>query len=172
MLSLPRFGSVTLTEHPRRRTAVPASWAGGEYFEQPAADSTDEALSHLPTRFATVQAQQLHPHAGSGQSQHAPHARVLNTGHQEEGRRSLGGSLGPVGRRAQLASILRPLAGGGGGGTVAAGPVGRSTVKADTLVVYVYSSTDPEYEANFRFFLQYGIEDDDGCDYVFVIQQV
>lgn len=44
--------------------------------------------------------------------------------------------------------------------------------KADTLVVYVYSPTDPEYANNLRYFLRQGVHDNDGCDYVFVLQSV
>ena len=42
--------------------------------------------------------------------------------------------------------------------------------KADILVVYVFSNTDAEYEANLRFFLKHGVHGDDGCDYLIVIQ--
>jgi hypothetical protein len=40
----------------------------------------------------------------------------------------------------------------------------------DTLVVYIFSNTDPEYANNLRFFLKHGVAADDGCDYVVVIQ--
>ena len=43
---------------------------------------------------------------------------------------------------------------------------------ADTLVLYTYSATDPEYAANLNFFIRNGIRPDDGCHYIFVIQQV
>lgn len=43
--------------------------------------------------------------------------------------------------------------------------------KADTLVVYVHDSTDPEYERNLQFFVRYGIKRGDGCDYLIVVQQ-
>lgn len=42
--------------------------------------------------------------------------------------------------------------------------------KADTLVVYVFSNTDPEYYANLLFFLRFGVAEGDGCDYVIIIQ--
>ncbi|KAK9808001.1 hypothetical protein WJX73_002333 [Symbiochloris irregularis] len=45
---------------------------------------------------------------------------------------------------------------------------GRQDLK--TLVVYVYSGSDPEYEDNLRFFLRTAVKEDDGCDYVIVIQ--
>ena len=39
-----------------------------------------------------------------------------------------------------------------------------------TLVVYVFSNSDLEYEDNLRFFVQWGMGEGDGCDYVIVIQ--
>ena len=42
--------------------------------------------------------------------------------------------------------------------------------KADTLVLYVFSNTDKEYLQNLQFFLRHGVKEDDGCDYVIVIQ--
>ena len=42
--------------------------------------------------------------------------------------------------------------------------------QADTLVLYIFSNTDAEYENNMRFFLRHGVRADDGCDYVIVIQ--
>lgn len=47
-----------------------------------------------------------------------------------------------------------------------------STKPTDTLVVYVYSNTDPEYQANLKYFLKTGVRADDGCDYVVIIQEV
>lgn len=41
---------------------------------------------------------------------------------------------------------------------------------ADTLVVYVFSNTDVEYGNNLRFFLQFGVAENDGCDYIVIIQ--
>ncbi|KDD73356.1 hypothetical protein H632_c2260p0, partial [Helicosporidium sp. ATCC 50920] len=43
--------------------------------------------------------------------------------------------------------------------------------RARTLVVYVYSLTDEEYERNLLFFLEHGVSEDDGVDYVLVIQE-
>jgi hypothetical protein len=117
----------------RHRTHVPATWAGGEYFEQPSVDSSDEALSRLPTKLAAVQAEIVH------------HQPLRHT---------------PAIRRPHLASLLH------------LDKPSHAAQPADTLVVYVFSSTDPSYEDNFRFFLNHGIQDGDGCDYVFVIQQV
>ena len=45
-----------------------------------------------------------------------------------------------------------------------------STQAAHTLVVYIFSKTDTEYENNMRFFLRWGVAADDGCDYVIIIQ--
>lgn len=52
--------------------------------------------------------------------------------------------------------------------------VGRAgkRAEADTVVVYVYSNTDPEYEGNLVYFLEKGVRANDGCDYIIVIQEV
>ena len=42
---------------------------------------------------------------------------------------------------------------------------------ADTLVMYTYSNSDPEYERNLRFFVKYGMSEGDGCDYVVIVQE-
>ncbi|KAH7621353.1 hypothetical protein NADE_006616 [Nannochloris sp. 'desiccata'] len=42
---------------------------------------------------------------------------------------------------------------------------------APTLVIYVYSSSDPEYLKNLEFFIREAIKPNDGCDYVIVLQQ-
>jgi hypothetical protein len=44
------------------------------------------------------------------------------------------------------------------------------TLKTDTLVVYIFSDTDPEYINNLYFFARFGMSEEDGCDYVIVIQ--
>lgn len=44
-------------------------------------------------------------------------------------------------------------------------------LQRDTLVVYVFSDTDPEYIRNLRYFVSNGIWDEDGCQYIIVIQQ-
>ena len=44
--------------------------------------------------------------------------------------------------------------------------------KAETLVIYTFSNTDPEYERNLRFLVQYGMWEGDGCEYLIIIQQV
>ena len=49
-------------------------------------------------------------------------------------------------------------------------PLPQPRKKANTLVLYVFSNTDAEYEANLRFFLKHGVSADDGCDYIVVIQ--
>ena len=41
----------------------------------------------------------------------------------------------------------------------------------DTLVVYIFSNTDPEYIANLRFFARHGMAAGDGCEYVVVVQE-
>ena len=40
----------------------------------------------------------------------------------------------------------------------------------DTLVMYTYSNSDPEYERNLHFFVKYGMSYGDGCDYVVIVQ--
>lgn len=39
-----------------------------------------------------------------------------------------------------------------------------------TLVIYVYSGTDPEYEENLRFFLREGVKEGDGVTYIIALQ--
>lgn len=46
----------------------------------------------------------------------------------------------------------------------------RGSRRADTLVVYVYSHSNPEYEHNLEFFVRHGMRAGDGCDYVITIQ--
>ena len=45
-------------------------------------------------------------------------------------------------------------------------------VRVNTLVIYIFSNTDPEYERNLQFFTQHGMWEGDGCQYVIVVQQV
>ena len=40
-----------------------------------------------------------------------------------------------------------------------------------TIVVYIYSNTDPEYERNLRFFVEHGVRAGSECHYVIVVQQ-
>ncbi|KAK9810073.1 hypothetical protein WJX72_004380 [[Myrmecia] bisecta] len=47
----------------------------------------------------------------------------------------------------------------------------RGPTGVDTLVIYIFSPTDAEYERNMRFFIQQGIGADDHCHYIFVVQQ-
>ena len=42
----------------------------------------------------------------------------------------------------------------------------------DTLVIYVYSNSDSEYERNLHFFVERGMADGDGCHYIIVVQEV
>lgn len=41
---------------------------------------------------------------------------------------------------------------------------------SDTLVLYTYSATDPEYKRNLHFFVENGIFYNDGCDYYIIVQ--
>ena len=44
--------------------------------------------------------------------------------------------------------------------------------RSSTLVMYVYSKTDLEYERNLLYFIEHGMWEGDGCDYVIIVQQV
>ena len=41
----------------------------------------------------------------------------------------------------------------------------------DTLVVYIFSGSDPAYAGNLRFFLRWGVTENDGAQYIVVLQQ-
>lgn len=41
----------------------------------------------------------------------------------------------------------------------------------DTLVVYIFSNTDPEYLNNLNFFLKWGVREGDGAYYIIVVQE-
>lgn len=43
-------------------------------------------------------------------------------------------------------------------------------VEQDTLVIYIYSSTDPEYLHNLEFFVKEAVDRADRCQYIFVVQ--
>ncbi len=43
--------------------------------------------------------------------------------------------------------------------------------RSSTLVMYVYSKTDLEYERNLLYFVEHGMWEGDGCDYVIIVQQ-
>lgn len=43
---------------------------------------------------------------------------------------------------------------------------------AETLVLYTYSNSDLEYERNLHFFVQHGMAEGDGCDYIIIVQEV
>lgn len=40
-----------------------------------------------------------------------------------------------------------------------------------TLVLYIFSNTDPEYIHNLEYFAQHGAKENDGCEYIFIIQK-
>jgi translation initiation factor eIF-2B subunit epsilon len=42
--------------------------------------------------------------------------------------------------------------------------------RPDTLVIYVLSLTDPEYLGNLEFFVKYGMQARDRCEYYVVVQ--
>ncbi len=39
-----------------------------------------------------------------------------------------------------------------------------------TLVVHIFADTDPEYLENLKFFIQYGIVQEDNADYIILVQ--
>ena len=47
-----------------------------------------------------------------------------------------------------------------------------SSDQPETLVLYTYSNSDPEYERNLHFFVEHGMAEGDGCDYVIIVQEV
>ena len=55
-------------------------------------------------------------------------------------------------------------------GSFATGP-GSTVSSADTLVMYIFSDSDPEAVNNLRYFVQHGVHEGDGCEYVIVVQQ-
>eukprot|EP00891_Asterochloris_glomerata_P006722 jgi/Astpho2/6722/Aster-06741 len=67
-------------------------------------------------------------------------------------------SLGPQGACALLTALSLDS------------PFNTAKRPVDTLVVYIFSNTDPEYANNLRFFLKHGVAEGDGCEYVVVIQ--
>ncbi|KAL4459147.1 hypothetical protein ABPG75_014012 [Micractinium tetrahymenae] len=67
------------------------------------------------------------------------------------------GLLGGAGRRAGSGLRLEPG--------------GQPAARGRTLVVYVFSGSDPEYADNLRFFISEAVKENDGCDYVIVLQQ-
>lgn len=42
----------------------------------------------------------------------------------------------------------------------------------ETLVLYGYSNSDPEYRANLAFFVRHGMWEGDGCNYIIVVPKV
>ena len=42
----------------------------------------------------------------------------------------------------------------------------------ETLVLYAYSNTDTEYERNLHYFVEHGVAEGDGCDYIIIVQEV
>jgi len=47
-----------------------------------------------------------------------------------------------------------------------------SSEHPETLVLYTYSNSDTEYERNLHYFVEHGMADGDGCDYVIIVQEV
>lgn len=48
--------------------------------------------------------------------------------------------------------------------------LGIAKVVPDTLIIYIFSYTNPEYKENLLHFVRHGIREDDGCQYIIVIQ--
>ena len=57
-------------------------------------------------------------------------------------------------------------------GTVARQTGSVSSGDPETLVLYTYSNSDMEYERNFHYFVQHGMAEGDGCDYIIIVQEV
>eukprot|EP00884_Botryococcus_braunii_P001513 jgi/Botrbrau1/11362/Bobra.0038s0111.2 len=47
----------------------------------------------------------------------------------------------------------------------------QQTAAKDTLIMYTYSDSDPEYQKNLEFFVKHGMWEDDPCDYLIIVQQ-
>ena len=47
-----------------------------------------------------------------------------------------------------------------------------SSEHPETLVLYTYSNSDTEYERNLHYFVEHGMADGDGCNYVIIVQEV
>lgn len=45
-------------------------------------------------------------------------------------------------------------------------------ITTDTLVMYIFSPTDPEYERNMRYFVKHGISESHPCHYIIVVQRI
>lgn len=56
-------------------------------------------------------------------------------------------------------------------GATASALESSSASGAETLVIYTYSKSDPEYERNLIFFIQHGMWEHDGCEYLIIVQQ-
>jgi hypothetical protein len=56
----------------------------------------------------------------------------------------------------EKASAVRQLVGTGGA--------------PDTLLTYVFSNTDEQYLPNLKFFVDFGIREYDGCEYIILVQ--
>lgn len=50
-------------------------------------------------------------------------------------------------------------------------PSALSVAEHPTVVVYVFGGSDPEYEANLRFFIDEAVRTGDRCEYIIVIQE-
>jgi hypothetical protein len=48
---------------------------------------------------------------------------------------------------------------------------GQPVARNPTLVLYIFSNTDPQYLNNLKFFLREGVHANDRCEYVFVVNQ-
>ena len=42
----------------------------------------------------------------------------------------------------------------------------------DTLIMYIFSPTDPEYERNMQYFVMHGISESHPCHYIIVVQRI
>ncbi|DBB06321.1 TPA: hypothetical protein ACH3X1_011892 [Trebouxia sp. C0004] len=51
-------------------------------------------------------------------------------------------------------------------------PIRPDQIIKDTLVMYIFSPTDAEYERNMRYFVKHGISEGDPCHYIIVVQRL
>ena len=54
----------------------------------------------------------------------------------------------------------------------AATAAAAAAIPAATIILYTYSNSDPEYERNLNFFVEHGMWEGDGCQYLIIVQQV
>lgn len=119
---------------------------------------------------------------GEGEAVHPPaNRRALQDGAQPGTRRQqMQGQQPQEQQKGGGSAVLAADGAQAAGGTAAANSqqqqqhqlgVGEARrEKPRILVIYIFSNTDPEYLENLRFFIKFGMQPDDGCDYLIVVQ--